>query len=170
MGMEFLAPVVALSGAFLFRVRGGLGGKRLGLDATEARLIFACLFGLMGAGLGWGRGHEAGLLLLPSAWFLSSLPGWFDALGMGRDGTSWGVDVAALLLRGLMWVFLPAALLGACGLSPWPLLLAGALCPLAYEMGWRLPLKLPGLLRGPEVGEAIFGALLGIAMAWGILR
>ncbi len=163
------APVIlaaALAGGLLFRIRGGLGGRKLGTDTSEARALFALGMGLMG----WGFSRNSWLLLLPSAWFASCLPGWFGALGLGHDGTSWGEDAAWLLLRGLMWVALPALVFWDCGFAPWPLIAAGVLCPLAYEAGYRIPLKITGLTQGPEIGEAIFGALLGGATALTVLR
>ena len=157
--------LAVFGGALLFRIRGGLGGRKLGTDTTEARAIFALGMGLTG----WWLGRDSWLLLLLSAWFLSCLPGWFGALGLGHDGTSWAADAGWLLLRGLMWAAAPALVLWWCGFSPWPLIAAGALCPLAYEVGYRIPLKITGLTQGPEIGEATFGALLGAGMAWGIL-
>ena len=44
------------------------------------------------------------------------------------------------------------------------LVLAGTLCPLAYTIGWAIPSKVKGLNQGPELGEFIFGGLIGAAM------
>jgi hypothetical protein len=67
--------------------------------------------------------------------------------------------------RGLVWT-LPAALV------VWQfdignaiaLLIVGLACPLFYELGYRTPSKIPYLRQGPEVGEVLFGAAIGLAL------
>ena len=76
------------------------------------------------------------------------------------------------MARGLTYTLLPVAashIAGAplqmalipVGLAMWP----------CYEAGWRMPIQWAkaGLRQGPEVGEALFGAVLGAAfwsVAW----
>jgi hypothetical protein len=149
-------------GAVSFRLRGGaipLGGTQI------ARVVYAALL-TAGAFIA----HPAWFmpLLFPALW-LGSIPAWWGSIDLGRNETLrvWGIapywtDFARMAVRGFVFVALVFPIAYFFG-SWWPLLLS-TLAPVCYEVGWRTPSDIRFLKRGPEVGEAIFGALLGLTI------
>lgn len=117
-------------------------------------------------------------LLIP-AWYAGTILDWpDDGLTLGRNGTrSWWSAAAAMATRGIWWATPPAVLLGAAAwrwvgleqamLSAGLLLVAGALCPIWYELGWQLSerVRLPRGFRYAEPGEVFLGMAL-IAAVW----
>lgn len=111
-------------------------------------------------------------VVLGNWWALASLPLWYGgtllgrgrAIDLGRREGEWLVDALRLLLIGAATVALPVVLTAVVGAMPWGLLLAGLLMPLCYELGWRIPSPIKHLGQGPELGELIFGAVIGAGM------
>jgi hypothetical protein len=146
-------------GAIGFRLRGSaLFEQWTGRGATTARIV--CWAVPMGAlsllTLPW----ELALLAGAGFW-LGAIPGWYGSLGLtGKK------DYAIMAVRGVCWT-LPAAMafVNDAPLNAVALLIAGALCPVAYHLGGLIPSKIENLRQGPEVGEVLFGALIGLAIA-----
>lgn len=170
-----LSTISSLVGAFLNRVRGGFGldlpkWVRLGaLGVAFAllaytpltwgwadaglRVLAGILFGVMWV-FGWGSYTDLGRNEL----------GYLDDVEcmdwlVGREQEDWGFisrwvrDAAGLMLRGMM-ITAPAGLLTLNG----DFVFSGAGMLLCYELAYHIPSKIKGLNRGPELGEALFGA------------
>ena len=160
-----IVPIAALAN----RHRGGW----LPTGHTQiARLDFAAI---MTALVLWRIGVPVWWIVpaLLAGWFIGCLAGQGEGMWIGRASfenrytitpRKWLTDAANLTGSGLCNVAVPVALLWWFGALWWPLLIAGALKPLAYELGWRMPLRLPGFSQGPELGEVAFGAALGAAI------
>lgn len=159
--IEVLAVVVgAIVGGVGFRLRGSaLFEQWTGRGATTARIVcwaipmsFVSLFAVP-----WMYAPLVGV-----AFFLGALPGWYDSLDL--QGIR---DYAVMFLRGIAWTILAAAVYWWAGNLHGAALitLAGALCPLAYAIGYAIPSTKPNLSQGPEIGEVIFGAMIGAAVA-----
>lgn len=82
-------------------------------------------------------------------------------------GYRWKRDAIALTLSGVVVGFPPALALGLAGrpLAAAVWLFAGAAKTAAYELGWRLRKEGSRWRQGTEIGEAGFGAILGLAVA-----
>lgn len=73
----------------------------------------------------------------------------------------WAYDAVALALRGLLITAPAGALLAATGPVGWGWCAAGAVMPIAYEIGQHMP----GRWRGTGAAEALFGFWLGVSLA-----
>lgn len=143
-----------LSAAFRFR-GGWLHFIKRG--TTTGRLLFAL---------------ACGLLFLPnyplaSAFamgiFLACLFPLWNSIDLGRiEGNAWK-DRLMLSVRGLLYSAIPAFLAFPFGFPLWFALVGLLMWPL-YELGWKIPSRIKGFERGPELGEAFFGFTLGIAI------
>jgi hypothetical protein len=155
-------------GAFV--VRDGL--PALG-HTTWARAV-CCVFLMVVASF---AGASFGLALLVGASFfpgISWAPFHTEGVTMGRDkspqGKTWVESVSYLTLNGVLTVFIPAIVVGFAG-TAWaflPLLVAGALHPLGYELGWQLRERF-GWFQVPNFpetrfGAAFFGFMFGVAL------
>jgi hypothetical protein len=152
-------------GAIGFRLRGSaIFEQWTGRGATTARIVcWAIPMGLMSLfTLPWEYAIAAGV-----AFWLGCLPGWYGVLDLGRDEGNKLKEFILMSGRGILWT-LPAALVFAfiSPLNAVALLIAGALCPVAYEIGWHIPSKVENMRSGPEIGEILFGALVGAALAF----
>lgn len=162
-----MSPWVLLAliplGAILFRIRGGW----LRLPSTTlGRAVWSVGMTVLPVAvtLNWW------LLLLAPALFAGCVLPWWKSIDMGRmEGDLW-VDAALQTARGVLWV-LPAALLLAWlyQLAAVPLVVAGLLCAIAYELGWRTPSDVRHFTKGAELGEVYFGGLIGLGLASTIL-
>lgn len=146
--------VSILWSALWFRIRGGL--IPLG-SSTAARLVFALA-------MTYPVIYDWRLAALAPAWYLGSVLAWYKSIDMGRIEGTWLWDASKISLRGITWTILPVGVFYFFGYEAWSLVLAGFLCPLAYELGWRIPSKIKGLRQGPELSEVIFGSFLGLGM------
>jgi hypothetical protein len=156
--MMLLLGVIA--GGLLFRLRGAAIFERLtGRGKTTADAIYAVGLALVAAP-GWWQGAALALAL-----WSGGRAGWWRSLTLGRnpmDGSvlsQWVRHTA----RGVLWTAPAAVLAWWLGASPVPLLVAGLLCGVAYEAGWRLAGRWG--LGGTEWGECFFGAAIGGAVA-----
>lgn len=148
-------PILA---AFINRFRGGW----MPTGRTQvARAGFSAAMSIL-FGLATGDWFVA-LLLLP-AWFLGCLAGHGDGMSMGRGKASWIWSAGDLFASGLANVGLVAGILWGFGYFWIPVVIAGALKWLAYEIGWRIPDLAPGFHRGPEMGEVMYGTFHGTAL------
>jgi hypothetical protein len=149
----------AAVGGFGFWLRGSaLFEKWTGRGATTARITcWALPLGLFGWALGLPPIEASALAV--AAW-IGCLAPWWDSLDLGRQEGTWLRDFAWHTLRGALWVApIWLVVLLSFG-SWWPLAVVALLCGIVYELGYRLwPAK------GTEVGEALFGALIGLALA-----
>lgn len=155
------ALILALWCGVLWRVRGGAWETLLRLPATTIGARLACAAAIAGAV--WPLLPLVDLPFLAAALFLGMvLPGWGDAMDIGRvSGTRWG-DAASMSAWGVVAV-LPAAIV----LCAWPLLLAGLAFGPIYALAWHLPRlpRLPRFAEGPtEWAEVAAGAALGLAL------
>lgn len=152
--LAILAPLILAAG---FRLRGdAVFARWTGRGATTARIVaWAIPCGLIAWGL-YGEWY-VGLAMAVAA-FLGAILGWWQSLDLGRVEGTWLKDFAMHTLRGVLWTapMGAAAWLGAG--NPVPLLIAGALCGVAYEIGWRFK------ARQTEIAEAVFGAVVGLGM------
>lgn len=152
--LAIVAPLILAAG---FRLRGDAAFERwTGRGATTARIVcWAIPCGLVAWGL-YGLWYVG--LAMGVAAFLGAILGWWQSLDLGRVEGTWLNDFAMHTLRGVLWTLPMAgvAFLGAG--SPWPLLVAGALCGVVYEIGWRFK------ARQTEIAEAIFGGVIGVAL------
>lgn len=137
--------------------------------ATTARLIWATSTALPFVGMAiWLGLFSWQLLALPVTLWLGTIMGWQGSLDLARNEGHYWRDFAVMTARGLLWT-LPTAALLTWVLWPtvvWPLLVAGALCAVLYEIAWRMPQSWkPPFAPGPEMGELFFGAAVGLSMA-----
>lgn len=149
-----------------FRIRGGLWGDKIGWGATTARIVAwaipVALVCWAWYAFAWYIAVAVGVM----AW-VGTTWGWFGALDMGRNDHAWLRDFLVMSVVGfarmaviapvLVYVGLPMAALSIC--------IAGALCGVLYELGWRTPSTKPGFYQGPEVGEFYYGSAVGLAIA-----
>jgi hypothetical protein len=149
--------LMAVLGAFLWRVRGGLLNSifgrpnPFGLNDTAVRIIWAIGMALP---LRLMDGPSWGIAALPITLFLGTVDvGWF---GAALYPTAFR-DIALLTASGLVRMSLVAAAL----LSPGPLL-AGLLCGPAYWLAGKLPHPRAWMFWG----EWLFGALIGASLCW----
>ena len=166
--------ILALLGAFLWRLRGGLlndlTGKAnwLGIfNDTTVRVIWA-------VGMDWGFWlTHYGYHWIAEGWFVThGAPVWIgggltgSALFAGTTVIGWfGAalyptrlrDVALLSLSGLLRMSFLAVVLA----SPWPMV-AGFLFGPAYWIGAKLPHPKPWMFWGEVITGAIIGACLAM--------
>jgi hypothetical protein len=152
--------VCALAGAVLFRVRGGLLDLwHIDIGTVRGRIAWSSLGVLVALlAVDWRLVGLCPLLLA------GTFMGWPRSIDMGRNEGEWQVDFYAHMGRGIFFTLPCAPLLWLVTGNDWfgyVGLLAGPL----YELGWRTPSKIPGFLRGAEMGEAYFGAAIGAALA-----
>lgn len=167
-----LLPLAVALPAIGRRIAGGglnevfrPAGPRV-MGDTPARLIF----GLTCAAAAWlvGVALIPALCLIVAIW-LGSTVGNFGAIALGRGGTSWLDDAPLLALHGLAGVALAAIDVGLAGLAWWWVIVSGVMIVPAYEIGWRLAGAhdadaLRGLDSGPDVGELLWGATIGLGL------
>lgn len=153
----------ALIGAVGFRLRGSAIFEEItGRGATTARIVcWAIPMGLVSlyhVPWEWAWAISLGL-------FLGACPGWYHCTDLGRDDGKVVRDYVIMTIRGLVWT-LPAALVMAYfnTNASSAMMIAGLLCPLAYTIGWKIPSKIKGLHQGPELGEFIFGGMVGASV------
>jgi hypothetical protein len=154
------ALVCASSGAILFRIRGGLLGDYgiRGVGTTASRLIYAIV--LAGALAILGGNYWLGLLA--PAFFIGCALPWWQSIDMGRDKGNRAKDFILQSARGAIFTIPAGAVLWGLDLPWWPGL-AGLSAGVLYEIGWRIPSKVRGLERGSPIGEALLGAVIGLA-------
>lgn len=181
--MEILSQILLsilgiIAGGILFRIRGGAFGDEIrkyiykGYGATTSRLVV------------WSLPMTLLLFLSqPShAWwiyplfflsiYLGTIIGWWRSIDMGRVEGKWFQDFVFQTIRGVLWTLPAAAVVFYVGSisTMIALLVAGLLCGVLYELGWRV--RLPrsiaeskfDLRTGPELGELFFGAAIGLAI------
>lgn len=151
-----------LVGAVAFRLRGS-DLVHVTPIPMEGRVIWSVA---MAALAFWLAGWDERMLILAPAFFLGAVPGWKSTIDLGRVEGSRFRDALVMVVRGLVWTLPAGAVLWFFGPpASWTFGLAGLLCPLLYEIGWRVPLRIPHLRQGPELGELLFGAWLGATLA-----
>lgn len=124
--------------------------------------------------------------------FVGVLLGWGSWMTLGREATEtnetldywigdpvaglmwwlfpsrvhYAYQLAMMTIRGLL-ITAPAGvyLLFLVGWSALPFTLSGLLFGLCYEIGWRIPSRVPHLEIGPPIGEILFGAVVGLSIA-----
>lgn len=148
-----------------FRMRGGLWGNIIGWGATTARLL---AWALPVALLSW-YWYQLDLWLVPAvfvATWLGTLLPWWGSIDMGRNEGTWIRDLLVITGRGVLWTLAVALVFLYAGFVSTALstLVAGAMMGIWYEIGWRIPSTVPGFSKGPELGEAIFGFVFGLAL------
>lgn len=149
----------ALIGALANRLRGGMVGRIIpGIGTQLSRVVFAVM--LVGSAAWQLWAVEWWMAVAAVAWWLSCIVPLFGSIDMGRnEGTVWG-DAAKGAARGLIWAVPAAAVLWWQGFEWWPMVPAGLLFPVCYEIGWRLDWR-QREFRPTEVGEWLFGFCLG---------
>lgn len=170
-------------GGAMFRIRGSAAFERwVGRGATTAR-IMAWALPMAMVTLG-GIGHGWDFPIMAFAYWLGAIAPWFQSLSLGRVPEekmqvlpsflarrwpslaaflvedSWRRDAVMHAIRGMIWVLPPTIALVYTGGCWWAMLLAGLVCLPAYEIGWRVSPR-----RGTEIGEVLFGAVVGAAAA-----
>lgn len=159
------------------RLRGGLFGSTFPWGDTVSRLLW------------WGGSAAIASLLLGGAWYLALaliVAQWatatvplFSSIDLGHDEGTWLSDFALLSLRGVIGAAGVAAVLFGVNYFAgthylwWPVLLIGALEGVAYQIGWsvgNVSNTNPNGVTGPtQIGELIYGALIGAGLAIGLL-
>lgn len=174
--------IFAAGGAALFRLRGsGSFWQATGRGATTARWLWAGYLALCAwlvddgtehdwsAGVylsllepepwAWSRPMPVLVLALATALWLGCVAGWWRSLGVR---SAW--EVAKHSARGVLWTGPAAMVLVLSGLgSPWPLLLAGALCGPIY-----LAARLVWPWYAVPAGEWAFGGAVSAALLFGV--
>lgn len=146
----------------LFRIRGGMFPTG---STFAARLIFAAGMSMvaMVGSLDWRT-----VIVAPGAFAACLLP-WFSGIDMGRNEGAWWRDALVMTARGFGWSVPMAAPLYFVGYPQmWVLAVAGGLCAVCYEIGWRLPTLNKDVPQGTGWGEVLFGAVLGGSLAFGV--
>jgi hypothetical protein len=164
--------LTAVTSAVLNRLRGGWTGN-LPFGATTARMIWATGCTALFLPAAWVLNMWSWwLMLLPVALWLGTVVGWQGSLDLGRnEGARWR-DFGVMTARGLLWTAPAAALLSwVFWPSPaWPLLVAGLACAVCYELAWHMPKTWkPPFAAGPEMGEVLFGAVVGTGLALSLI-
>lgn len=146
-------------GGASFWLRGSALFERLtGRGKTTADAVWACTMAALFAAAAAGRAEWWHPLAVAVGFFVGGRPPWWKSLRLCHDP-----DEKCCLcvwvrhtLRGFLWV-VPAALsLDLLGYEGVWLVAAGGLVGPCYEAGWR---TWPA--RATEVGEVLFGALIG---------
>jgi hypothetical protein len=150
-----LEPLAILIGAVFNRVRGhGVWTT----DFSRAQWAFA----MMGVCM-WLFGIVPGAITF-AAWLMPTFLGRYGAIDVGRNEGSRLEDFGKLSALGLAHTIPAGVLLMIWADAPAWLPLTGLLMGACYELGYRLPSRLPFLRRGPEVGEFLFGAVVGAGL------
>lgn len=157
----------SLLGAFLNRVRGGLFGPERGLFIKIKSTFLGRAIVSTGFGGGAALIHSDWYLLaLIPALFVGLLPNWEDVI----DRKSWlfGVFRGVVLVLPSAYVFFAINTFVGTDYqwSAGLLIYVGLALPLIYRIGWWVPSKVKGLEQGPEVAEALLGALLFAAVSY----
>lgn len=153
----------ALIGALGFRLRGSaLFEQWTGRGATTARVVCwaipVAILSLVNVPVLYAP-------LIGLAIFLGAVPGWYGSLDLGRDDGNATKDYVIMTVRGFVWTAPAAYVMSMFSIeSAIALVIAGLMCPLAYTAGWYIPSKVNHARQGAEVGELIFGALVGMAV------
>lgn len=153
----------ALIGALGFRLRGSaLFEQWTGRGATTARIVCwaipIAILSLVNVPILYAP-------LIGLAIFLGAIPGWYGSLDLGRDDGHATKDYVIMTVRGLAWTAPAAYVMSMFSIeSAVALVIAGLMCPLAYTAGWYIPSRVNHARQGPEVGELIFGSLVGMAV------
>lgn len=158
-----LAGAGALLGAILFRIRGGLlGDYGAELGTIVSRLAWAIGLASGGALVAW----DWLILLIAPGLFVGCVIGWPSSIDMGRNEGTWLRDALGMLWRGPLWTVPAGATLVLVGYPHgyW-FAASGLLCPVCYELGWRVPYSAKWAVDGSAWGEIIFGATIGAALA-----
>jgi hypothetical protein len=193
-------PISFLLGAIGRRVAGGYFETLTGLKwGQPTRLFFGltiCISVILA-----GAPILPSLLLIPAIWF-GTIVGLFGGLGMGRgehgdittSGKYWR-DFFAMGLHGFLGIIFPAIWCVWMGYNPIYTVIAGILCPVWYEIGYRIigkPVENGGLIRwrtglnpqptpfnrqnwpigfsgAPEIGELIYGGIKAVGMVLSVL-
>lgn len=157
-----MLAVSLLAGAVLFRVRGG-GLIVLG-TSHGARAVYAAGFATLAVVVLSADWRLAAFL--PALW-LGACPAHEWGRLAGGDWIDAAEEIVMRALRGVVFTALAGAVLYAFD-YPWRAALlfglAGAAHPLAYAIAWRIPSRVRHLDRGGELGEALLGAWLGVAL------
>lgn len=153
----------ALWAALWNRLRGGLIGKfGISVGTQTARAMWGAALALPATlvALDWRL-----LALAGTFWAGYAVIGWLGGMDMGRRDGRWWTDALAMLLCGSLRTAPSAALLWWLGYDLWYVLAgAGALCPVTYEIGWRVPTLGTEFEQGPPIAELCFGAVIGTAL------
>jgi hypothetical protein len=151
-----------------FRMRGGLWGDKIGWGATTARIV---AWAIPVALVTWAWYQFAWYFALATGVlaFAGATIGWFGGIDMGRMHGTWIRDFTVMTLVGFVKMLGVALMIGLAGFHTGAVAvsIAGALCGVMYELGWRTPSTRPGFQTGPELGELYFGALVGLAISLG---
>ena len=108
-------------------------------------------------------------------WATATIP-LFSTISLGRGDGTWLRDFSMLSLRGVLGAVGVAAVLfgvdhftGANYLW-WPVLVLGAFEGVAYTIGWTQPIPTTdnGFNAPTEIGEILYGALLGLGLVIGL--
>ena len=167
----YLELLIIPAMAMLFRLRGGLWGdtfKRIfGVlwGSTTNRVIF---WGICpGLIIGWLLNSWQAGVITAVLFYIDSVIGWYDSLGMGfnNDGTSTLRDIIVLTLRGLMWAAPVGVVCWWWGVTWWPMIPAGLSCaPMYYIFNHVLNYLSKGDLNYIYSAEFFFGMMLGLGM------
>lgn len=104
--------------------------------------------------------------LLLAGFMFGCLAGQGEGMWMGLGTSPLWRDALDLFGSGLWNVAVPVAALWCFDAPHWyVLLIAGALKPVAYFIGNRVPCSVPHFDTGPELSEMFYGAVLGTACA-----
>lgn len=172
-----------------FRIRGGLFGKNIGWGATKARLISWSLpvtllimywypiesFYSVKEYINILTENEyVFYTIIFGSVFAGTVLPWWGSLDFGRHEGTWLKDFLFHSLRGILWVSGLVIIFSIYGLYIPALLLftTGILCGIMYEIGWQIktPFKVNregGLNTGTEIGEVLFGSLIGLSLVLG---
>lgn len=154
-----LILVSAAAGAFAFRGRGGVFNEILGGHLTTQ--AGRSLYGIVLAALLIGRLDLIGLALFAVAAFLGCLAPWFTDDRFCKTFSGFLLMTA----RGPAFTIPGTAVLWWFGL-PWlPFGLSGLALGACYLLAAVIPSKIHDLEQGPALGEALFGAAVGAALA-----
>lgn len=166
--LSILSLVTAGALGIGFRMRGGLWGENIGWGATTAR-ICAWAIPVALATWAWYQFAWPYLLITGLLAFAGSTISWFGSIDMGRMQGTWTRDFLIMTAVGFARMIGVAALLAYTGFwsGAIAVAVAGAMCGVMYELGWRTPSTLAGFGQGPEVGELYFGACVGLAISLG---
>lgn len=184
--MEIVMLVVTvLSLGLAFRLRGGLFGKEIGWGSTTARLVAwslpVTLFVaywyppiLFTAFINYISFDYLYIPLVFIGAYLGSVLGWWGTIDMGRIEGEWIKEFTLHSARGILWTAGVAGVFTLYGLfiPAIALLISGISCGIIYEIGWRTPTFFKptpegGFNTGSEIGEFLFGAVIGLAIALG---
>ena len=162
-----------LLGASSFWLRGSAKFEQLtGRGKTTGDLVWAALLGAfaMVGGLPWEWS-----LALVAAFFAGGRLPWWGSLDMGTMAHSWGRDLVVHSARGLLWTLAAGLVMWFAGGGWQAVVLAasGLLAGPAWALGFQLrpPGKTSqGFPNATEVGELVFGGIIGVALALAVLQ